>query len=106
MSFTIIKSLEQIPSYPMLCKLAEQNDLRVIGNEHTGSFSGHGVEGDYKIGEDGINGNFSGHGIAGAFSFDTGKAAVTIANKPFWLPETVLKQKITEALDALLKELA
>jgi len=44
MSFTIIKNLEQIPSYPMLCKLAEQNHVRVTGNEHTGSFLGHGVE--------------------------------------------------------------
>jgi hypothetical protein len=101
MSFTIIKNLEQLPSYPMLCKLAEQNQVRVTGNERTGSFSGHGMEGDYKFGEDGIHGKFAGHGVMGAFAFEIGKASVTINDKPFWLPEKLLKQKIAEGLDPL-----
>ena len=33
----------------MLCKLAEQNSVRVTGNEHAGLFSGSGVEGDYQF---------------------------------------------------------
>jgi hypothetical protein len=106
MSFTISKNLEQLPSYPMLCKLAEQNSVRVTGDEHTGLFSGSGVEGDYQFVEDGIHGKFAGHGITGEFSFEVGKAAVTITDKPFWLPEALLKRKITEGLDALWKELA
>jgi hypothetical protein len=106
MSFTIIKNLEQLPSYPTLCKLAEQNGVRVTGNEHTGLFSGRGVEGDYHFGEDGVYGKFAGHGITGEFSFEVGKAAVTITDKPFWMPEMFLKQKVTEGLDALWKELA
>ena len=85
----------------MLCKLAEQNHVRVTGNEHTGSFSCGGVEGDYQFGEDGIHGKFAGHGNMGQFSFEIGKAAVTITDKPFWLPEMLLKQQITEGLDAL-----
>jgi hypothetical protein len=105
MSFTIIKNLEQLPSYPTLCKLAERNSVCVTGDERTGSFSGHGVEGDYQFGEDGIHGKFAGHGVTGAFSFEIGKAAVTITDKPFWLPETFLKQKITEGLDTLCNEL-
>ena len=106
MSFTIIKNLEQLPSYPMLCKLAEQNSVRVTGNERAGLFSGRGVEGDYQFGEDGIHGKFAGHGIAGEFSFEVGKATVTITDKPFWMPEMLLKQKVAEGLDALWKELA
>jgi hypothetical protein len=106
MSFTIIKNFEQLPSYPMLCKLAEQNSVRVTGDEINGSFSGHGMEGDYKFGDAGIHGKFAGHGIKGTFSFEIGKAAVTIADKPFWMPETLLKQKITEGLATLLDELA
>ena len=90
----------------MLCKLAEQNSVRVTGNEQAGLFSGRGVEGDYLFGEDGIHGKFAGHGITGEFSFEVGKAAVTITDKPFWLPEALLKRKITEGLDALWKELA
>jgi hypothetical protein len=101
MSFTIIKNLEQLPSYPMLCKLAEQNQVRVTGNERAGSFSGHGMEGDYKFGEDGIHGKFAGHGVTGAFAFEIGKASVTINDKPFWLPEKLLKQKIAEGLNTL-----
>ena len=90
----------------MLCKLAEQNSVRVTGDERTGSFSGHGMEGDYKFGDEGIHGKFTGHRVTGTFSFEIGKAAVTIIGKPFWMPEMLLKQKIAEGLDALRKELA
>ena len=89
----------------MLCKLAEQKHVHITGNESTGSFSCRGVEGDYKFGEDGICGNFAGHGVKGEFSFRIGKAAVTITDKPFWLPEMMLKQKITEGLDTFCTEL-
>ena len=89
----------------MPCKLAEHNSVRVTGDEHIGSFLGHGVEGNYQFGEHGIHGKFAGHGVTGAFSFEIGKAAVTITDKPFWLPETLLKQKITEGLDTLCNEL-
>ncbi|MHB8519242.1 MAG: hypothetical protein ACYDH9_00660 [Limisphaerales bacterium] len=106
MSFTITKNLEQLPSYPMLCKLAAQNHVRVTGDERTGSFSCHGVEGDYELGEDGIHGTFAGHEVAGEFSFEIGKATVTVIEKPFWLPEMLLKQKIAERLDALCNKLA
>ena len=106
MSFTITRSLEQLPSYAMLCKLAEQNNVRVTGNERTGSFSSQGVEGNYEFGEDHIHGTFAGRGVRGEFSFEIGKAAVTIIDKPFWLPEMLLKQKITEGLDTLCDKLA
>jgi hypothetical protein len=106
MSFTIIKNLDELPSYPMLCKLAGENHVQVTGNEHAGSFSGHGVEGNYETGEDGIRGQFTGHGVTGAFSFEIGKATVTVIKKPFWLPEMLLNQKITEGLDTLWNELA
>jgi len=106
MSFTIIKNLEQLPNYPLLCKLAEQHRVRVTGNEHTGTFSCRGAEGDYALGENGIRGKFVSHGVRGEFSFEVGKAIVTVIAKPFWLPEILVKRKITEGLDALWKELA
>jgi hypothetical protein len=106
MSFTIIKSLGQLPSYPVLCELAEQHHVRVIGNEHTGSFSSRGVEGDYAADGPGIRGRFVSHGVIGEFSFVEGNASVTVLKKPFWLPEMVLKQKITEGLDTFCKKLA
>ena len=106
MSFTITRNLEQLPSYLLLCKLAEQNHVCLTGNEQTGSFSGYGVEGDYEFGDDRIHGKFAGHGVTGEFSFASGKAVVTITDKPFWLPEMLLKQKITEGLDTLWNKLA
>ena len=106
MPFTITRELERLPSYPILCKLAEQNHIRVTGNEHAGSFSYRGVEGDYEFGEAGLQGKFAGHGVTGDFSFEIGKAAVMVTGKPFWLPEMLLKQKITKGLDALCIELA
>jgi hypothetical protein len=106
MSFTIVRNLEQLPSYPLLCKLAEQNHVRVTGDEHTGSFSGRNVAGDYEFGEDGINGKFAAYGVTGQFSFEIGKATVTVIEKPFWLPELLLRRKITEGLDMFWNELA
>ena len=97
---------EQFPSFPTLCKLAEQNHVHVTGNECAGSFSGRGVEGVYEFGDDCVHGTFAGHGVTGGLSFEIGKAAVTITDKPFWLPETLLKQKITEGLDIFCTELA
>jgi hypothetical protein len=41
----------------------------------------------------------------GEFTFEIGKAAVTIVDKPFWLPEILLKQKITEGLDTFCTDL-
>ena len=104
MSFTITRNLEQLPGYPMLCKLAGQNQVNVTGNERTGSFSGRGVEGDYEFGGARIHGKFAGHGVTGEFSFAISKAAVTITGKPFWLPGMLLKEKIAEGLDTLCNE--
>jgi hypothetical protein len=106
MSITITRNLERLPSYPMLSKLADQNHVCITGDERAGTFSGRGVDGDYEFGEEGIHGNFAGHGFTGEFSFQAGKAAVTITDKPFWLPAILLKRKITEGLDALCNKLA
>ena len=106
MSFTITRNLEQLPSYSMLRKLAEQNHICVTGNERAGSFTFRGGVGAYEFAEDRIHSTFAGHGVTGALSFEIGKAALTITDKPFWLPEMLLKQKMTEGLDALCVELA
>ncbi|MBE0541662.1 MAG: hypothetical protein IH623_09775 [Verrucomicrobia bacterium] len=105
-SFTITRKIEQLPSYPMLCKLAAQNAVKITGDERAGSFSSGGVAGDYKFGPDCLHGNLAGHGVKGEFRFEIGKVTVTITDKPFWLSETLLKEKITEGLDALCTALA
>ncbi len=90
----------------MLRKLAEQNQVRVAGNEQAGSFSADGVEGEYQFSQDCIRGKFTGHKVTGEFSWQVGKVVVTVIGKPFWLPESLLKRKIAEGLDTLGSKLA
>ena len=101
MPFTITKSLEQLPSYPILCKLAEENQVHVTGNDQIGIFSGKGVDGNYQFSDGGLHGKFTGHGVTGEFSIATGKATVTVIEKPFWLPKALIERKIAEGLDML-----
>ena len=105
MLFTISRKLDQLPSYPTLRKLAEQSKVSVLGNEHVGSFSSSGVEGTYEFREQDIRGTFAGHGVKGEFFFELGNAAITINEKPFWLPEALLKQKITDGLNKLCEKM-
>ena len=104
MPFTITSKLEQVPSYPWLCELAHHNQVQVTGDERRGSFSSRDVGGDYAFEGAGLRGSFSGRGMVGEFSFSPGLAVVTILSKPFWLPETLLKQKIAAGLVALDKK--
>jgi hypothetical protein len=106
MAFTINQPLEPVPAYPALCKLAERNQVTVAGDERAGSFSGRGVEGKYEYGPDSLRASFAGHGIVGEFSAGAGQAAVTVLDKPFWLPEALLRQKIREGLERFVIELA
>ena len=106
MSFTIVRNLEQVPSYPRLQKLAGQNHVLISGNEQKGSFSSGHVAGVYQFRDQGLFGEFAGHGVKGEFCFEQGKATLTIIEKPFWLPESLLKQKITEGLDTIWAKLA
>ena len=105
MLFTITRKLDLHPSYSTLRKLAEQSKVCVIGNEHVGSFSSSGVEGTYKFNAQDIRGTFACHGVKGEFSLELGNAAITINEKPFWLPETLLKQKITNGLEKICDEI-
>jgi len=101
MSLTITKRIEQLPSFPTLRKLADQNSVSINGDECSGSFALRGVAGNYTFGLGGIQGRFTGHGVTGKFSFVVGEVAVTITDKPLWLPATLLKRKIAEGLDKL-----
>lgn len=106
MPFTIIRSDEQIPSYPALSKLAAENHVCVVGNEQSGSFSCRGITGDYRFSDGAVLVKFAGRGVTGEFSFANGNATVTVFEKPFWLPELLVRQKIAEELEALFSKLA
>jgi hypothetical protein len=107
MPFTITQPLGRLPTFPELQALARQHDVCIIGNEQAGDFCHPDLEqpkvkGNYAFEPDAdICGDFSSHIIGklnGKFVFTAGKAEVTITEKPFLIPEVVLKTKISEAL--------
>jgi hypothetical protein len=107
MSFTITHSLGRPPTFPELQALARQHDVHVNGNELAGGFCHPGseqpkVKGNYAFEPNGdIRGDFTGHiggKLTGMFVLMTGKAEITITEKPFLIPEAVLKSKLSEAL--------
>jgi hypothetical protein len=107
MPFTVTQPLERPPTFPELQELARQHDVHIIGNEQAGDFyhpdsEQPKVKGNYSFEPNGeICGDFSSHIIGklkGKFVFTAGKAEVTITEKPFLIPEAVLKAKISEAM--------
>ena len=107
MPFIITQPLGRPPTFPELQALAGQHDVHIIGGGQAGEFCHPDpeqpkVNGNYAFEPNGdIRGNFTGNvlgKLAGSFVFTTGKAEVTITEKPFLLPEAVLKSKLSEAL--------
>jgi hypothetical protein len=107
MSFTVTHPLGRPPTFPELQELARQHDVQINGNELAGDCCHPDpeqprVKGNYTFEPNGdIHGDFTSHvlgKLAGTFVFMTGKAEVTITEKPFLVPEAVLKSKISEAL--------
>jgi hypothetical protein len=107
MPFTVTHSLGRSPTFPELQALARQHDVHITGNEQAGGFhhpdqNQPKVKGNYAFEPNGdIRGDFTSYVIGkltGTFVFATGKAEVTITEKPFLLPEAVLKSKLSEAL--------
>ncbi|MGA3283811.1 MAG: hypothetical protein ABSD57_05050 [Verrucomicrobiota bacterium] len=107
MPFTVTQQLGRLPTFPELQELARQHEVQINGNELAGDFCHPDqehpkVKGNYTFEQNGdIRGDFTGHVIGkltGTFVFTTGKAEITITEKPFLLPEAVLKSKLSEGL--------
>ncbi len=107
MSFTVTQPLGRPPTFSQLQALAGQHDVQINGNELAGGFCHPSpeepkVQGNYVIEPNGdIRGDFAGQilgKLAGTFVFTAGKAEVTVTEKPFLLPEAMLKSKLSEEL--------
>jgi hypothetical protein len=107
MAITVTQELGRLPTFPELQALAAQHEVHIIGNEQSGSFHHPNQEqpkvtGNYAFEPDGgIHGKFSGQvlgKLAGSFAFTTGKAEITITEKPFLIPEAVLKSTLSAVL--------
>ena len=106
MPFTVTQPLGRPPTFPELQALARQHEVQINGDELAGGFCHPDpehpkVKGNYNFEPNGdIRGDFTSHvlgKLAGSFVFATGKAEVTIVEKPFLISEAVLKSKLSEA---------
>jgi hypothetical protein len=107
MSFTITQPLGRLPAFAEIQKLAEQHGVKIQGDERSGDFCHPNagqpkIAGHYTIGlNSGIRGDFSANvmgKLAGNFALMAGTVEVTITEKPFLLPEAVLKSTLSAAL--------
>jgi len=107
MPFTISQPLERTPTFSELQSLARQHDVRINGNELAGDFCHPDpeqpkVKGNYNFEPNGdIHGDFTGYVVGkltGTFVFAAGQAEITITEKPFLIPEAVLKSTLSVAL--------
>ena len=107
MPFAVTQPLGRPPTFPELQDLARQHEVQLDGNEQAGGFRHPAPEqpkvtGHYSFEPNGeIRGDFTSNIIGkltGTFVFKTGTAEITITEKPFLLPEAVLKSKLSAAL--------
>ena len=107
MSIIIAQPLGRPPTFPELQALAGQHDVRIHGNESAGDFCHPDLEqpkvtGHYAFDPNGdIRGDFTGQvmgKLAGSFVLTAGKAEIIVTEKPFLLPEAVLKSMVSAAL--------
>ena len=107
MPFAVTHPLGRPPTFPELQDLARQHEVQINGNARAGDFHHPNpeqpkVKGHYSFEPDGeIRGDFTSNVIgklAGTFVFKAGTAEITITEKPFLIPEAILKSKLSEAL--------
>jgi hypothetical protein len=107
MAITVTHPLGRPPTFPELQALAAQHEVRINGNAQAGGFwhpdpDEPKVQGNYRFASNGdLHGDFSSSvlgKLAGVFVFMTGKAEITITEKPFLIPEAMLRSKLSEEL--------
>lgn len=107
MPFTVTQQLGRPPTFAELQTLGRQHGVWINGDERAGAFCHPNPEqatvtGHYAFEPNGdLRGDFTGHvmgKLAGSFTLATGKAEITITEKPFLLPEAVVKTKLSAAL--------
>jgi hypothetical protein len=107
MSLTITQPLGRPPTFAELQALAGQHDVQINGNESAGDFCHPNpkqpkVTGRYVFEPNGnIRGDFTGQvmgRLAGSFALTAGQAEVNITEKPFLLPEALLKSTLSVVL--------
>ena len=110
-----MQQLVRPPMFAELQALAAQHDIHIHGNELAGDFCHPNPEqprvtGHYAFEPNGdLRGDFTGHvmgKLAGSFALTTGKAEIIITEKPFLLPEAVLKSTLSVVLKSFCDKFA
>jgi hypothetical protein len=108
MPFTLTHPLGRAPTFVEFQALAGQHDIQINGNELAGDFCHPNPEqpkvtGHYAFEPNGdVRGDFTGHvmgTLAGSFALTTGKAEITVSERPLLLPEALLKSLLSTALN-------
>ena len=107
MPTSITQQLGRPPTFAELQALAGQQGVQIRGSERAGDFCHPSLEqpkvtGHYAFEANGdVHGDFTGHvmgRLAGSFALTAGKAEITITERPFLLPEALLKSMLSTAL--------
>jgi hypothetical protein len=107
MHLTLTHPLERPPTFAELQALAKQHEVQIHGDDSAGDFCHPNLQqpkvtGRYAFEPNGdIRGDFTGNfmgKLAGSFVLATGKAEITIIQKPLFLPEPLLKSNLEAGL--------
>jgi hypothetical protein len=94
-----------LPTLPQLTPVAARLGVTFQGDPTQGSYRGPGVDGAYHFLPECITGTFAGHGVRGDFSWELQHLRITVSQKPFFVPEALLRERVTAGFAALCREL-
>ncbi|HEV2693873.1 MAG TPA: hypothetical protein VG347_13350 [Verrucomicrobiae bacterium] len=102
--FTISHPLGRVPTFTEIRTLAQEFEIQISGNDQAGAVSHPKANGTYTFeNKGGLRGDFTAvvlGKITGVFVLMTGKAEITITDKPYLLPVALLKSKLLQGLEA------
>ena len=102
---TLPYSAPRLPTLPQLEAVAARLGVSFQGNPTQGCYRGPGMDGAYHFLPECITGTFAGHGVRGDFSWELQHLRITVSEKPFFVPESLVRARVTAGFDALCREL-
>lgn len=99
--FTVSHPLGRVPTFGELQEKAKLYEVQIKGNDRAGEWMHSKAAGKYsfeKAGEISFDFSVPVPGLTGFSLLQAGKAEITITERPFYVPESLLKPKIMEHL--------
>ena len=95
----------RLPNLPQLEPVAARLGVTFHGDPMQGTYRGPGVDGDYRFQPERITGTFAGYGVRGDFSWESTHLTITVSEKPFFIPESLIRARVAAGFDELCREL-